>query len=195
MGQSVAFPMIFGLAIVEIFLLNSWNRWYFTWGIPLFRRKYNNDGVSSLHKWPTASRIECLYTAKGIQFPAITVCELSTTEYAFRHKWFTFGQSRSFPVIRGLLLWDITSGAVIVVGYANWYTILFLALWIWPIVLTNVLVWPVVLANALVSVLVGLFFTTLVGLLYVIQSRCFDEVGKLAIQAWCTGTTTTDTTG
>ena len=172
---SLIFLAAFILAIFEILLSAAWNRWYFTWGIPLFRRKYGGDPVRQAV--PTAEQLE--YRMKGGLSHSIVFRELSATEYAFREKWLEFKLAGSTPVLRGLMCWDVMSGEVIVTGYLNWYNLLFIALFMGLIGL-NVFAW--------------LFLMGLFGLLYVIQAQRFDVVGKLASQAWRTGDTATDMT-
>src|SRR5437867_12686443 len=93
------FAALIVVAISEIILSSTWNVFYFTHGLPIFRRSYS--GPSGRDVLPSTHELE---TALKSRFShSLVFKEFSPNEYAFREKSFEFTWFHSTPVMHGLL--------------------------------------------------------------------------------------------
>lgn len=159
-------PAVIAVVVAELFLSSTWNRSYFRNGIPIFRRSY--DAIPGRLQIPSVAELEA--ALKSRYSHSIVFRQLDSREYAFREKAFEFTLFHATPVMHGLLRWDSDSGKVSVVGYANWFMLGFTLLWF--SMMTPRFSFFMV------------FFILAVGLLYFIQAKRFDKVGKIACEKW-----------
>lgn len=162
--------IVFGVAVLEIVLSLTWNRTYFTVGVPIFRRDLvmGQPGPAM----PTPERLEKAMS-KSV-FPAFAFRALENNLLGFRER----ARSRSLrfhytPVMHGNLLFEASHARLRVTGLTNWFTVAFLVF---------VIASSVMFERSLVLV----FLVVLYGGIYFIQARRFRGVSRDAAKEWMT---------
>lgn len=161
------------LIIVEILLTVTWNRWYFTKGIPLMAWRTNMPSGDSSP--PSPSDFEKLFHSK--MFAPLLFREIQTDVYGFRQESWSFRRFQSTPIMHGKIVFDRQRRQVLVVGYANWWIVAFCSGFIGIGVASSDQVGATDIlpaASLMISVLL---------LLYIFQRLDFVRVGKYAASA------------
>jgi hypothetical protein len=162
------FAVVLGVAVLETILSMTWNRLYFSVGIPIFRedRVLNQPSQAP----PTSGRLEKLVAKSA--FPPFAFRPIGENLFAFRERgWSGSWRLHYTPVVHGNLLLDPTSARLRVAGLANWFAIAFLAFGI----------------IGSLSFREPVFLIFLIGLsvgIYAIQAKRFREVAAAAAEEW-----------
>jgi hypothetical protein len=175
-GRNMDYQFIFALGllaviVVEMLLQATWNHWYFTTGVPLFKMERAVHGAVVPPAIETV--IDRMQTAVStrLRFRA-----MGPTEHAFREKLIG---SRSAPIMRGLITYDYHEGKIRLRGYAHWH-VLFLVLDWYAYLISN---------RPSVSSFPGLWLSVLVplllyGVFYLFQIRKFRKIFAIAAEMW-----------
>ena len=115
--------IIFSLLLVEVIFQLSWLKFYFRNGIPVYKKKCPFFG--SL-KEPFDTR----YIEE--QFKSGSTCTIffrkfNEFECGFREKLWEIRLFNYIPVMRGVIRGDENSQSFYIIGYLNWYVLLFAA--------------------------------------------------------------------
>ena len=166
--------------LVEPILSGTWNKMYFTSGLPIFVKRIS-VGLRQTNI-PLASRFEEQFQS-GWQ-GSLVFREIEPSTYGFREKFFQFQFGRITPLMHGYLFFDNINNQVVVKGFANW-TILWFSLICLsiagPIAIMSFPEFSLVTLIALGSITFLCLFT---GVLYWIQYDCFSKVATFAAQEW-----------
>lgn len=155
------------LALLEWILSATWNRFYFTVGLPIYSRdvltyRYRAD-------LPSTDDLESLFPSsfwsRQLKFHAF-----SPDEYGFRNEY-SFTRKNSFETMHGLLVYDTAENRIIVRGYLNWSTLLLIPYLIVLLTIARVGILPLIV----LLFLIGIFA---VG--YMVQRARFDKVVEAA---------------
>ncbi len=107
---------LIALVLIEGVLLVLWNRAYWSWGMPLFRRRIAVPTSALLH-FPF-DRLESEVAAE--KWPALVFRPLSKRTWAFRESFGLHFGWRYPPIMRGLIVIDRQRSEIRVVGLFNW---------------------------------------------------------------------------
>ena len=175
---AIFFSILILSLLVDIVLSGTWNRMYFTSGIPIFIMRIP---VSSRHiNIPLSSRFEKQFNSKWTS--ALVFREIDLNTYGFREKFFDFRFIFHYSaVMHGMLFFDSTNNQVVVKGFANWFELCFAFVWIGSIGMNSVINFPEFTLIALAFIII--FFLGF-GLLYSIQHHRFSNVAKFAAEEW-----------
>lgn len=159
--------VILGLVVVEIGLILTINRRYFSLGVPLYRRRVSLHQTTSLRPSPEilASRL-----SKSVYVPFL-FRQFSGTEYGFREGFGSFFKISYPPIMRGFLTFDSASQEVMATGYAN--------LWMCALLLY--------MAKQFLHPRdpeMSIFFVLFVALCFGLQVRRFRRVAEVAGEEW-----------
>lgn len=111
------------LALAEGRLSASWASFYFRYGIPVFFRRVS---VPTRRAPPIAEALEA--TIPESRWPSFTFKYVAPDVIAFREVNRQKGKVGYMPIMRGLLLIRPTHAELTVLGYANHFPLVFLAL-------------------------------------------------------------------
>ncbi|KLD71120.1 hypothetical protein [Xanthomonas pisi] len=157
------FKLLLVVMVIEGVLSISWNRRYFGWGLPVFRRRI------------PASReaLDCFSLAQVEQalaqsrWPELRFHPLSEHVYAFRETFLVIVGPVYPPIMRGRIAVDRRHRQITITGHCNW-TVVY--------VVVGILV-----PAAIVMPGVTLMFAALLGAAYLLQRRRFIGV-ETAVQ-------------
>ena len=166
--------VLVAVVVAELLLSGRFNRFYFTVGLPIFRREAScSPGVNSP---PTTAQLEAATT--GGALPGMVFRGLGNSEYAFREAAFGGLLKLTYtPLMHGLLTFDREHRRVRVVGLVNWFPVAFL----WAFVLLTADFSPSEAGDP------GYFVAFACGLvlfIYAIQFRRFSQVADRAAALW-----------
>ncbi len=162
------FLAVLAVALIEMFLSGTFNRFYFTVGLTLFRHEVRT--FSAAAPIPTAEELERRLNESVL--PSLVFRLLGPAQYAFRERaWSGFFRVGYTPVMHGLLAFDRTNSRVRVLGLANWFVLAFTTFFVY-------------VAYSLGTPWIPVFLVALLGAIYVIQARRFREVGVMAASQW-----------
>lgn len=154
-----------GLLILEAALAGTWNRFYFTFGVPLFIKRV----PVNLFSFPPLdyARLEAEFSASWSS-KSLVFKEYETGLIAFREKLLEmrWGKSSS-EVMHGVLILDQNNQQVEVRGLANW----------WFIALTALFVFVSIGLGSNGLLLAG-FYVVIMGVVYYLQARRFSKVAE-----------------
>jgi hypothetical protein len=158
--------LVVAVSIVETIVSSTWLSAYFRFGLVLFRAE--TSVTERFGPVPDGQVLEA--RLRGDVFRAILFRPVGTNQYGFREttKLGSFGFYT--PVMHGLLAFHPGTGRVVVVGFANWGALGFLAL---LLCVTGLIALVAVGAGGLV-----------LGSVYVIQRRRFKAVLDAAVASW-----------
>ena len=156
--EALLFPLLLIVAGVEMFLSGTWSTFYFTVGLPIFRRRVPMTTLAA----GAEQRLEEAH-AGGMAAPLV-FRRLSNTQIAFREKAFGFRLLSYTPIMHGLIRHESEQGDVYVVGFANWFSVIFAGAWV------------MVTRKFEPMMLVVLFLVF--GLLYAIQAYRYSSVAR-----------------
>ncbi len=158
------FISTFVIALLENFLSQTWNAWYFRNGVPIYRKNYSlPKGMNIL-----AQTITAKWTPDDWVF-GLTFKDIGEKEVAFREeiKWVFFG-AKYAPVMRGLIRRNSAINGVEIIGFLNW-SIIFIAL-----TLTIVSI-----SIGLCGMIFLIVTSVIIYVCYRIQAQRFDFVGGI----------------
>src|SRR4029079_2550212 len=128
-----------GVALIETILSLTWNRFYFTIGVPILR--IDLQAFSPGAPVPTSAALEVRVAES--RFPPMVFRQLASDSYGFRERaWGGFLRFSYTPVMHGLLQFDKLGARVRFTGLLNWFVVVFTAVFVLPFTLR----WPVPLA-------------------------------------------------
>jgi len=151
------------LLVVELIGYSTWNKRYFTFGIPIFMRTIPVNDITLLSASAKDMEAHCPSSFWG---PSIQFREIGQGEYAFRDAIFRLFGLGSPPILRGYLAYDHDKKQISVKGYA---------ILIFPIVIFGALSFFARSAEMALIVL-GVFF----GILYSLLVARFNAVANMA---------------
>lgn len=170
--DSIAFGVLIGSLIIEAFLSGTWNRVYFTLGLPIFVMRVPTELRHS--NIPPLSQLEehlCSTVLSSLVFR-----EFEQNTYGFREKFFEFGLRLRYPsVMHGMLFFDFNNNQVVVKGYANWFMLFFSLIWVGGALLQY---------EPLYALIMIFVYTLGMALFYSLQYDRFSKVTKFAAEAW-----------
>lgn len=153
-----AFLAIAAVFVAEVVLSMTWNRWYFTFGVPIFIRRIDRPrGLAdvSLEELEKSSA-----TAAGAP---LVFRRLDERAIAFREKPFG-GLLHYAPLMRGVMRAPEAEAAIVVMGLMNWTFIALLT------------AFAILLGRGFKDV--AIYFAISFGVLYLIQGVRFARVAK-----------------
>jgi hypothetical protein len=150
--------------LIESILLLSWNRIYFRFGIPIFVKRIPFFG--SLDEPFDAQYLEDNF--EGVYVPNIFFRKISSKECAFREKLWNFRIFSYIPVMRGLIRGDEGKKSLCIIGYVNWYVVIFTLYILGSAAFYSFASWTPMLI--------------LVALFYVTQAIRFKKVSEFAFE-------------
>ena len=165
------FVVVFGVAILEMVLSGTWNRFYFLVGVRIF--SYETKGTHSTPLPVDGKELED--AMPDLKYGSIKFRKLTDNEFAFPESFGTGGLgSNSFaPVMHGKLEYTPT-GSVQVTGLVNWTPLLLIIFFVRLAITSGGE------ENAVAYVL-GPVFLIVLGWMYSTQVRRFKEVAKVAV--------------
>ncbi len=115
----IAMVGMLALLMLEATMAGTWNRFYFTFGLPIFIKRVPVSVFSfpPLDFGQLEAEFSATWSSKSLVFK-----EFEPGVYAFREKLLEmrWGKSSS-EVMHGLLILDQNAQQVVVKGYANWW--------------------------------------------------------------------------
>jgi hypothetical protein len=172
--------------LADIILNATWNRMYFTTGLPIFimRVPVNSQHTGIPHNsirlsadiqpnTPDYSRLKEEFQSDLVG--SLTFKEIDTNKFGFREKLIQFRLMRYSPLMHGLLIFDNDNSQVIVKGFINWFPLCLSLVWLIPVITSS---------DHIISLGFIVFFILVMGLIYGIQSSRFIKVATFAAQAW-----------
>jgi hypothetical protein len=169
---SLAIPALLVLLLAELILLATWNKAYFSVGLPIYGRSIPLTGFG--RGLPTESELEDEFEGSYWSKPYIFHA-FSDHEYGFREELFSFRlfQRRSSSVMHGILIYDPNGQQIVVKGYANWSMLLVLLIFLGV---------GIGIANFM-SIFFLLFFPAILVVMYLIERNRFDQVLEAAARS------------
>ena len=152
----------------DLVLRSIWNKMYFKVGLPIFLL------LIPMQAQYTDVPVE-YFTQEELQqgwFTPLLFKEIGTHIYAFREKAFHWG-IRYFPVMHGLLVFDNAKRRIVVLGFANWFTI-----WLGIYFLIACIISVTTSSVEAIGSVAGLGLIFLIW--YPVQRARFAKVGKIA---------------
>jgi hypothetical protein len=162
--------------LVETILSSTWNKTYFTSGIPIFVMripvKFQRSNI------PSVRQLDVRFYSTWAS--SLVFKEIDLHTYGFREKFFEFRLFRYSSIMHGVLVFEHNNHEVIVKGFANWFIVSFSLIWIGGVILSSFS------SPSLIAVGFILFFVLLMGLLYSIQHHRYSKVATFAAETWST---------
>ncbi|MFC0156004.1 hypothetical protein ACFFJ4_21145 [Xanthomonas dyei] len=165
------FNLLLVVMAIEGVLSLTWNRMYFGWGLPVFRRRI------------PASRqaLDCFSLAQVEQaldqsrWPALRFHPLSEHVYAFRETFLVIVGPVYPPIMRGRIVVDRRHREITITGDCNW-TMVYLVI-------------GILVPAAIIKPGVTLMFVAMLMAVYLLQRRRFISVGTAVQTLLQTNTT------
>jgi hypothetical protein len=164
-NMEILFPVIVVIAIVELIVSGTWQHFYFTTGIPLFKKSAILSGPPEL----SAGLLNERYSG-GLWAP-LRFRQMSPHEVAFREAFLCFRLMNYTPVMHGLVRYDESMNELQVIGLANWFAPLFIVFFI-------AFAWSFSGSGGEIALMFTVFPIGLFALLYFIQFKRFNGVFK-----------------
>jgi len=161
-----------GVSVFADFILRgAWNKMYFTFGVPIFIKRFpvkgKFKGIPFQYLFEDEFKNEWV---ASFVFKAIDARSFGLREKFFRPRFF-----RYIPLMHGLMIFDHDKNQVVVKGLANWVT-----LWLALFFLLSSLN---LLKTPLIEIAVPAAFIILViAVTYLMQASVFSKVGKFAAE-------------
>jgi hypothetical protein len=171
-----------GSALTDLILELSWNKRYFTSGLPIFVRRIP---VSRWHtNIPSQALLEKKFHSDVIA--SIVFRQFNAYSYIFRERLFQFRWIRTPDLMHGWLMFDHFKGEVIVIGFINFSAIAFCIIWL-GFQLVGII--PIILGRQPISslwmpVFASTMFILFSILMYEIQAARFSIVADFAAESW-----------
>jgi hypothetical protein len=173
MWQEVAgwlFLLFFITALLEAFLAHTWNKAYFTVGIPILiwhaKAKPNRPTPPEADELNWHLRSSWTYS--------LVFKEVAKHQLGFREKFFQLRVLNYTPLMHGLLQFDASRRRVTVKGLVNWAELVFLAIPLAIIIPNGPMAWLLGSAALLL----------VVGLVYWIHLYRYTQVALVAARLW-----------
>ena len=165
--MELLFPAVFLIAILELIVSGTWQKFYFTSGIPIFKQSIRLSSPAELSVDSLNEQFQ------GGWCDPLRFREISRHNIAFREALFHFSffKMNYTPVMHGLIRYDERSKELHVIGFANWFAPLFIIVFIATAASFRG-------ADAGIDIMFTLFPIGLFALLYFIQFRRFTGVRK-----------------
>jgi len=160
--------------LVETVLSATWNKTYFTTGIPIFVMRIPVELRHS--NIPSVRQLEDRFYSSWAS--SLVFKEIDLYAYGFREKYFEFRLVGYSPVMHGVLVFDRNSNEVVVKGFANWSMLSFSLIWLSGVIAGAFSSFPLIALGFI------LFFVLLMGLLYGIQYYRFSNVATFSAETW-----------
>jgi hypothetical protein len=167
------------IVVIEIFLRSTWNKYYFSIGLPVFVRRAPASPPSTIPPDIRYLKAEFRSTLSG----TLEFRDINWNEYGFREKLmvriFTIGHRRIVPeVMHGYLKYDYGRKQVVVKGFLNWWTVL---LPLWFLVISN----PMIKDDSPFSTVIAIVICLVIpGISYVSQLYLFNKIATSAAELW-----------
>jgi hypothetical protein len=135
MAQYSLSGVLLAALLVELFLLVSWNRSYFSRGLPIYAKRIAVPFVPGTER--LAGALERSTARRG--WNSLKFKALSESECAFRESLVPpIFHVPYVPLMRGYILRDGKHGEVVVRGLCNWYAISGLAFVFLPVIAIDI---------------------------------------------------------
>lgn len=166
--MELLFIVIIAIAIVETILSSTWNRAYFSYGIPIF--SYEPALRNPLPTKIDSKKLE--YSQQPKYFVALKVHRFSDKLFGVREAaWGGFGAISYTPIMHGKI--EIRdNGQLRITGLVNWFTVFFTIVFI-----GLAIQWGS--DDQMVFVLPAFLFC-LLGWIYITQKKRFIELADIA---------------
>lgn len=165
----VFFFSTFLFAIIDQILNATWAKWYFKYGIPMYKRI---GFLKSDVLLPTdAEHIQGIISDSS--YTPILVKDLGNHYFAFREKLFDISKANYTPLMHGLLAIDPLKREMKIIGFANFYPIFF-ALTILSLigeVLLSSKLFTIIPLIVIISIFVIIFYS-----IYNVQLKRFNVI-------------------
>ena len=171
--ENLVFIALIASLLADFFMRPSWNRFYFTIGLPIFilRIPVSKKYKGSPHQYLLEEEFQYNWIA-----PPLTFKVNNFQSFFFREKFFQFPlRAMYLPIMHGMLIFDHEKKQIVVKGIANW-----LPLWLMLYVvldwlnLSELLPFQIENSTTIIIMLLGIFYT--------IQYFLFSKVGKFSAQ-------------
>jgi hypothetical protein len=156
--------IILSILLVEVILQLSWTTLYFRNGIPVYRKKYPFFGL--LKEPVDANYLENHF--KSGRTCTIFFRRFNEFECGFREKLWEIKLFNYIPVMRGVIRGDENSQSFYIIGYLNWYVLLFAAF--------------VLVSTAMGAGPTWAPLSILVLAIYVVQFYRYNSIGEVAFE-------------
>ncbi len=154
--------IIISLLLIEVIFQLSWFKFYFRSGIPVYKKKY-----------PFFGSLKDPFDTNYLEghFKSGTTCTIffrrfNEFECGFREKLWEIRLFNYIPVMRGVIRSDENCQSLYIIGYLNWYVLLFAAYLLISTSMGSVPSWAPLLM--------------LVVLMYVVQFYRFNKIADIA---------------
>jgi hypothetical protein len=154
--------IIISLLLIEVIFQLSWFKFYFRNGIPVYKKKYPFFG--SLKDPFDTTYLEGRFKSRTTS--TIFFRRFNEFECGFREKLWEIRLFNYIPVMRGVIKSDENGQSLNIIGYLNWYVILFAAYLLISTSMGAVPSWAPLLV--------------LVVLMYVVQYYRFNKIAEVA---------------
>ncbi|MDA3800161.1 MAG: hypothetical protein PF692_13915 [Kiritimatiellae bacterium] len=114
------FPVILVVVIAELIVSGTWQKFYFTTGIPVFKKAVR------LSESPELSSDVLNDRFSGGFWGPLCFKPMSSNQIAFREAIFCFHLMNYTPVMHGLIRYDERMKELQVIGFVNWFAPLFI---------------------------------------------------------------------
>jgi len=169
---SVVPALLIACLIIEMILSGTWNRMYFTMGLPIFVMRVPVDLRHS--NIPPSSQLE--EHLPSALLSSLVFREVEVNTYGFRENFFEFGWRFRYPsLMHGMLFFDFNNNQVVVKGLVNWFWACFSLIWVSGALLQY---------EPMIALIFIFVYTLGMALLYSLQHERFSRVTRLAAEAW-----------
>ncbi|MCS3747630.1 hypothetical protein FHY18_003241 [Xanthomonas arboricola] len=165
------FKLLLVVMVIEGVLSISWNRLYFGWGLPVFRRRI----PASRQALDCFSLAQVEHALEQSRWPELRFHPLSGHVYAFRETFLVIVGPVYPPIMRGRIAVDRRQREITITGDCSW-----------TVVYATV---GILVPAAIVMPGVTLMFAALLGVAYLLQRRRFIDV-ETAVRTLLQNTTT-----
>ena len=168
--MELIFPLVFGVAIIEMILSGTWNVFYFRSGFPIYRRE--RRGIPIPSPITDAEKIESLIPES--KCPKLLFRKADKNFFIFRERAFQLFGFNYTPIMHGNLIIDPLRGQIEVIGRLNWFVLIF------SIVVAGIpMYWEY---GVPVGFIFLAFLAVLLSVIYTVQKKRFDQVADLVAQ-------------
>ena len=161
----------FVIFVIELILSANWVSWYFTVGIPVFRKQVRLEGGKRPMLDPTVLQKNFV----NDDWLKLLFHSLDSNTVADREKLFNFdyfGRRRSTPVMHGFVRFDEAKNTVTITGNLNWTTLLMIPMFLF---------FPFYLFNSFIGFGFVIFLFVVLGYIYNTQARNYKLILDLIV--------------
>ncbi|EKE02933.1 MAG: hypothetical protein ACD_20C00307G0002 [uncultured bacterium] len=125
--ETVLFPIVLSLILVESILSGRWKRFYFEYGLPLFQKNiFLNE--SFLEVSIVVEKMNHKFKSSGYS-PSLYFRAIDENTIAFREKMFELSLFTYTPLMHGRISLSQNNQNIKITGLSNWFPLAFLFLW------------------------------------------------------------------